>query len=72
MTIEHIIAKSTAAALKELYGIEVDPASIQLQTTRKDFEGDLTLVVFPWVKIARKAPQAVAQEIGRCSPTMSR
>ncbi|MDE6383800.1 MAG: arginine--tRNA ligase [Paramuribaculum sp.] len=65
MTIEHIIAKSTAAALKELYGIEVDPASIQLQTTRKDFEGDLTLVVFPWVKIARKAPQAVAQEIGQ-------
>ncbi|MDE5801222.1 MAG: arginine--tRNA ligase [Paramuribaculum sp.] len=65
MTIESIIAKSTAAALKELYGIEADPASIQLQTTRKDFEGDLTLVVFPWVKIARKAPQAVAQEIGR-------
>ena len=37
MTIESIIAKSTAAALKELYGIEADPASIQLQTTRKDF-----------------------------------
>lgn len=64
MSIDHIIAKSIAAALKELYSIETDPASIHLDKTRKDFEGDLTLVVFPWIKTIRKAPQVIAQEIG--------
>ena len=65
MSIDSIIAKSVAQALHQLYGIEADPATIQPQKTRKDFEGDLTIVVFPWVKTARKAPQAVAQEIGQ-------
>ena len=50
--------------MKALYGIEAADAQIQLQKTRPEFEGNITLVVFPFVKIARKAPQAVAQEIG--------
>lgn len=64
MSIDSIIAQSVAKALKELYGIETNSATVQLQKTRKDFEGDLTVVVFPWVKIARKAPQAMGQELG--------
>lgn len=44
--------------------MDADPASITPQTTRKEFEGNLTLVVFPWVKAARKSPEAVATEIG--------
>ena len=50
--------------MKALYGIEAADAQIQLQKTRPEFEGNITLVVFPFVKLARKAPQAVAQEIG--------
>ena len=51
-------------ALKELYGIEQQPADVVLQETRRDFKGDSTLVVFPYVKQARKSPEAVAAEIG--------
>ena len=43
--------------------VETDPASIVPQTTKKEFEGNLTVVVFPWVKAARKAPEAVGKEI---------
>lgn len=50
------------AVLQELYGLEV---SVELQATRKEFEGDNTLVVFPFVRAAKKAPEAVAQEIGQ-------
>ena len=53
-----------AKAVKELYGVEADAASIQPQTTKKEFEGNLTIVVFPWVKAARKSPEAVGTEIG--------
>ena len=65
MSIDDIIAKGVAAAVKELYGIECEPSSIQLQTTKKEFEGNLTVVVFPWVKAARKSPEAVGKEIGQ-------
>ncbi len=51
-------------ALKSLYNIDVDPQTIQLQKTRPEFEGDFTLVVFPYVKLARKSPEAIAEEIG--------
>ena len=51
-------------ALKDLYGVEQSPASIALQDTRRDFRGDYTLVVFPYVKQACKSPEAVAAEIG--------
>lgn len=53
-----------AKAVKELYGVDADAASIQPQTTKKEFEGNLTIVVFPWVKVARKSPEAVGTEIG--------
>ena len=51
-------------AVKNLYGIEVSEQQVQLQKTRPEFEGDITLVVFPFVKAARKAPAQVATEIG--------
>ncbi len=64
MTVEEKIQQGVAAAVKELYGVETAAADVVLQNTRKDFEGDVTVVVFPWVKAARKAPAAVAAEIG--------
>ena len=59
-----MLAAQVKAAVKELYGIDADDKMVQLQKTRADFEGHLTLVVFPFVKAARKAPTQVAQEIG--------
>lgn len=64
MSPDSIIRISTAKALKDLYGLDVEPETIISQATKKEFEGDMTLVVFPWVKAARKAPDAVAKEIG--------
>ncbi len=64
MSIDSIIAKSVAQAVKELYGIDTPADKITPQATRKEFEGNLTVVVFPWVKAARKSPEAVGQEIG--------
>ena len=51
-------------AVKSLYGVEASDSQVQLQKTRPEFEGNITLVVFPFVKAARKAPQMVADEIG--------
>lgn len=65
MSIDDIVAQGVARAVKELYGVDAAPESIVPQTTRKEFEGNLTVMVFPWVKAARKAPEAVGQEIGR-------
>ncbi len=64
MSIDSIIQEAVAKAVKSLYGIEVDPKTVVLQTTRKGFEGNLTVVVFPWVKAAHKSPDAVGTEIG--------
>ena len=64
MSIENILAQAVAKAVKELYGIDAAPESIVPQQTKKEFEGNLTVVVFPWVKEARKSPEAVATEIG--------
>ena len=64
MSIDSIIAQAVSRAVKELYGVESAPETIVPQATRKEFEGNLTVVVFPWVKAARKAPEAVAAEIG--------
>jgi arginyl-tRNA synthetase len=50
--------------VKQLYGIDAAPNTLVPQPTRKEFEGNLTIVVFPWVKAARKAPEAVGKEIG--------
>lgn len=64
MSIDNLISKAVSKAVKELYGVDTDPAAIVPQATRKEFEGNLTVVVFPWVKAAHKAPEAVGQEIG--------
>ena len=64
MNIVTSLTQTISQALQTLYSIEVDCKSIVLQDTRKEFKGDYTLVVFPYVKQARKAPEAVAQEIG--------
>lgn len=64
MKIEDKIGASVIEAIHALYGQEVSPAQVQLQKTKKEFEGHLTLVVFPYLKISRKAPEATAQEIG--------
>ena len=64
MTLENILTKKVQEAVKNLYGIEVSEQQVQLQKTRPEFEGDITLVVFPFVKAARKAPAQVAAEIG--------
>ncbi len=65
MHIEQQISQSVASAVKSLYGAEPDSRSTRLQPTRKEFEGDFTLVVFPFVRIAKKSPHEVAEEIGR-------
>ena len=64
MSIESILNESIIAAIKELYGQEVASEKIQLQKTRKEFEGDFTLVVFPFLQMSRKRPEETAQEIG--------
>lgn len=64
MSIDKVISQSVAEAVKALYGIDCPADSVVPQDTRKEFEGDRTVVVFPWVKAARKAPEAVAAEIG--------
>ncbi len=65
MQIDKIISNGVAKAVKALYDIDADAAAIVPQATRKEFEGNLTIVVFPWVKAARKAPEAVGNEIGQ-------
>lgn len=64
MTIENIIAEGVVKAVKELYGADVEPKLVAPSATKKEFEGDLTVVVFPLLKISRKAPDATATEIG--------
>ena len=64
MTVETIITGAVSKALKELYGLDVAPESIVPQQTRKEFEGNLTIVVFPWLKASHKSPEATANEIG--------
>ncbi len=64
MNVEEIVAKSAQKVIENLYGQPVDSKLIQLQTTKKEFEGDLTLVVFPFVKMSKKKPEETAEEIG--------
>jgi len=64
MSVDKIISAAVSRAVKELYGIDTPAESIVPQATRKEFEGNMTIVVFPWVKAARKSPEAVGAEIG--------
>ncbi|MDU1905576.1 MAG: arginine--tRNA ligase [Dysgonomonas sp.] len=64
MKLEQSIQSAIVSALKELYDAEVDSKLIQLQKTRKEFKGHLTLVTFPFLKISKKSPEQTSQEIG--------
>lgn len=64
MNIENQITSAAVKAVKELYGQEVSEKMISVQKTRSDFEGNLTIVVFPLLKMSRKKPEDTAQEIG--------
>ena len=64
MNIEALISKAAGEAVKALYGMDASEKMLQLQKTRSEFEGNLTLVVFPFVKAAKKSPEQTAQEIG--------
>ena len=65
MNIENKLQKQVIKAITELYGSDVIENQIQLQKTKKEFEGHLTLVVFPFLKISKKKPEQTAEEIGK-------
>ena len=64
MNIEQTLVNGVVEAVKALYGAEFDAEKIQLQKTRKEFEGDYTVVVFPFLAMSKKRPEETAQEIG--------
>lgn len=64
-TPENIIAAGAAAAVRQLWGAEVDASSLQVQSTRKEFEGDFTLVVFPLLRVSHLAPEATGEALGK-------
>ena len=65
MTLENILTQQAKNAVRALYEVDCTDVQVQLQKTRPEFEGNITLVVFPFVKVARKAPAQVAEEIGQ-------
>jgi arginyl-tRNA synthetase len=64
MNIELIIKDQVAAAIASLYGQAVEPAPVQVQLTRSEFEGDQTVMVFPFLRISKKSPEVTGAEIG--------
>ncbi len=64
MSIDKIVAEAVSRAVEALYGVSTPASEIVPQATRREFEGNLTIVVFPWVKAARRAPEQVAAAIG--------
>ena len=64
MNFEEQICRSIIEAVKHLYAHDVEPNTVQLQKTKSTFEGHLTLVVFPFLKVSKKKPEETAQEIG--------
>ena len=64
MVIEQQITAAIIAGIKELYGADVTPDQIQLQNTKKEFKGHLTLVVFPFLRISKKSPALTPRAIG--------
>lgn len=65
MNLESSIQTTARDAALKLYALEIEPDRIQIQKTRKEFEGDLTIVTFPFVKVSKKSPEATGQEIGK-------
>ena len=64
MTPESFLAAKASEAVKAVYGAEIDPSALQVQVTRKEFEGDFTLVVFPLLRITRQSPDATGVALG--------
>ena len=64
MNIENIIQNKAIEAIQDLYGVCVEASLVQVQQTKKEFSGDVTLVIFPLLKISKKGPEQTAQEIG--------
>lgn len=64
MSIEKIISEGVSKAVKELYGLDFPADKVNPSPTKKEFEGNLTVVVFPFLKFSRKSPEMTAQEIG--------
>ena len=64
MKLEQQLIQYVAAAIKHLYGVDIANEQIQLQKTKKEFQGHLTLVVFPFLRVSKKSPELTAQEIG--------
>ncbi len=65
MSIEQIIRSKVSEAVQQLYKEELNPSSVQIQNTRKDVEGDLTVVVFPFLRFSKKSPEQTAEELGK-------
>jgi arginyl-tRNA synthetase len=65
MTINQLLEKKAFQAIETLYGQTVEPTQIQLQPTKKEFEGDMTLVVFPLLRISKKKPEETGEELGK-------
>ena len=59
-----LLIKKVVAGIKQLYGVEIESKQVQVQKTRKDFEGDLTVVVFPFLKASKKGPEQTAEDLG--------
>ena len=64
-TIEQVLQSDIKEGIKLLYGQEIADELIQLQKTRKDFKGDITIVVFPLLKLSHKSPEQTGKEIGQ-------
>ena len=64
MTIEKVLTQQVLEAVKACYGVELTEKDVQLQETRKEFAGDLTVVVFPFTRYSRKSPEETAKELG--------
>lgn len=62
---ENIIAGKVIEGIKHLYGADIDKNQVQVQKTRKDFDGDLTVVVFPFLKISKKSPELTGEDLGK-------
>ena len=65
MTINQILEKNLILAIEALYGQSVDQAQIQLQPTKKEFKGDITIVVFPFLRLSKKKPEETALDLGK-------
>jgi arginyl-tRNA synthetase len=64
MSIESIIKGKVVEAIKEIYGQDIEEKTVQIQKTRREFEGDLTVVVFPFLRFSKKSPEETANDLG--------